>query len=213
MNTLQECQCCRCWPYAARLLYPCLHGSCGPAYHVLRHPLARIAGMQSLQPLSSSSLFVSGCRITLTLDDSYSDIYSVTLWGQSVNSGQGYEFMQDHVDVILSTTANFTATGTYCKRNQNLIAGSASETTFGRPITVLCPLVANAAFLTLYRRSYGSPTTNVNEGMSIDEVYINRGEQELGRSQQHACTLASIHPLQHAMPGTDPLLQCSRSWQ
>lgn len=112
--------------------------------------------------------------VTFQLEGSFSDIYSIKLWGP-----ENYIQQMDRIDVILSSTANFTTNGTLCQAGVNLVDGVYYKWTTagivlngtGYPITVLCPPVANAAYLTLVRKS-GSSTT---EGLAVDEIEINRG--------------------------------------
>ena len=75
--------------------------------------------------------------MTFTLDQAYSDLYSVDLYSSARVP------TTDRMDVWISTTANY-SNGTMCARQISLIDASPA-----RPLTVLCPNATGIKFVSL----------------------------------------------------------------
>lgn len=91
------------------------------------------------------------------------------MWAPAANS-----FAYDRLSVVLSTSASYLTSGTWCGRMIALVQAA----TTAQPVTVLCPTQTNIGYVTIARDVPGA----LSETLVVDEVLVQRaGGHPMGR--------------------------------
>lgn len=101
--------------------------------------------------------------VTFTLDAAYSDIASITLYAPA-----GVENATDGIDVWVSTSTAYNTSGVLCGSGISLVVASPAA-----PVTVYCPSLAGAAYVTLVR-NVAALNETLSEPLAVDEVVVMR---------------------------------------